>query len=58
MQTTVQQKIRRMITRLKHGTVLFASSFPQFDVEYVTKFIFLETLQKRFRKLPQRVTAE
>ena len=51
MQTTVQQKIRRMITRLKYGTVLFASSFPQFDVEYVTKFIFLETLQKRFRKV-------
>ncbi|MBR5788358.1 MAG: hypothetical protein IKY35_06725 [Muribaculaceae bacterium] len=39
MQTTVQQKIRRMITRLKYGTVLFASSFPQFDVEYVTKLL-------------------
>ena len=39
MKTTVQQKIRRMITRLKYGTVLFASSFPQFDVEYVTKLL-------------------
>ena len=39
MQTTVQHKIRRMITRVKYGTVLFASSFPQFDVEYVTKLL-------------------
>lgn len=39
MKTTVQQKIRRMITRLKYDTVLFASSFPQFDVEYVTKLL-------------------
>ena len=39
MQNTVGYKIRRMITRAKYGTVLFVSSFPQFDVEYVTKLL-------------------
>ena len=36
---TVEHKVRRMITRVKYGTVLFASSFHQFDVEYVTKLL-------------------
>ena len=39
MQNFVVHKIRRMITQVKYGTVLFASSFPQFDVEYVTKLL-------------------
>ncbi len=39
MQNSVGHKVRRMITRVKYGTVLFASSFPQFDVEYVTKLL-------------------
>ena len=39
MQNSVEHKIRRMITRAKYSTVLFTSSFPQFDVEYVTKLL-------------------
>lgn len=39
MQDSVEHKVRRMITRVKYGTVLFVSSFPRFDVEYVTKLL-------------------
>lgn len=39
MQNSVEHKIRRMITRAKYGTVLFVSSFPHFNVEYVTKLL-------------------
>lgn len=39
MQISVKNNIRRMITRVRYGTVLFVSSFPQFDVEYVTKLL-------------------
>ena len=39
MQESVEQKVRRIITRAKYGTVLFVSSFPKFDVEYVTKLL-------------------
>lgn len=39
MQNSVGYRIRRIITRAKYGTVLFVSSFPQFDVEYVTKLL-------------------
>lgn len=39
MQNSVEHKIRRVITRGKYGTVLFASSFPRFDGEYVTKLL-------------------
>ena len=39
MQNTVEYKVRRTLTRVKYGTVLFTSSFPQFDLEYVTKLL-------------------
>lgn len=39
MQESVEHMVRRAITRVKYGTVLFNSSFPQFDVEYVTKLL-------------------
>ena len=39
MENTVEHTIRRMITRAKYGAVLFTSSFPQFNVEYVTKLL-------------------
>lgn len=39
MDNTVAQKIRTRITRSKFGEVFFASSFSQYDVEYVTKLL-------------------
>ena len=39
MKNSVEQKVRRILTRAKFGTVMFVSSFPQFDVEYVTKLL-------------------
>ena len=39
MQNTVEQRIRARITYARYGAVFFVSSFPQFDVEYVTKLL-------------------
>lgn len=39
MQETVEYKIRVKITHARYGVVFFVSSFPQFDVEYVTKLL-------------------
>lgn len=39
MQNAVIEKIRYKITRAKFGEVFFASSFPKYDVEYVTKLL-------------------
>ena len=39
MQDTVEQKIRAKITYAKYGEVFFVSSFPRFNVEYVTKLL-------------------
>ena len=39
MQNTVEQKIRAKIAYARYGAVFFVSSFPQFDVEYVTKLL-------------------
>lgn len=39
MQNTVEHKIREKITYAKYDRVFFVSSFPQFDVEYVTKLL-------------------
>lgn len=39
MKNTVEQKIREKIKRGKYGEVFFVSSFPQFDVEYVTRLL-------------------
>jgi hypothetical protein len=39
MQRTVEQRVRAKITHAKYGEVFFVSSFPQFDVEYVTKLL-------------------
>lgn len=39
MQKTVIEKIRSIITHCKFGEVFFVSSFPQYDVEYVTKLL-------------------
>ena len=39
MQTSVVEKIKRKIIHCKFGEVFFVSSFPQYDVEYVTKLL-------------------
>ncbi len=39
MQDSVTNKIRRKIARSRFGEVFFVSSFPQYDVEYVTKLL-------------------
>lgn len=39
MQKTVEQRIRAKISYAKYGEVFFVSSFPLFDVEYVTKLL-------------------
>ena len=39
MEDTVIYKIRNKITRAKFGEVFFVSSFPKYDVEYVTKLL-------------------
>ncbi|MBO8445251.1 MAG: hypothetical protein IAC23_06120 [Bacteroidetes bacterium] len=41
MQKTIEQRIRAKITYTEYGEVFFVSSFPQFDVEYVTKLLAL-----------------
>ena len=39
MQISVVEKIKRKIIHCKFGEVFFVSSFPQYDVEYVTKLL-------------------
>lgn len=39
MQSAVVDKIRNKITHGKFGSVYFVSSFPKYDVEYVTKLL-------------------
>ena len=39
MENAVVQQIRKRITRSKFGEIFFVSSFPQYDVEYVTKLL-------------------
>lgn len=39
MQNTVEYKIRSKIAYARYGTVFFVSTFPQFNVEYVTKLL-------------------
>lgn len=39
MEKAVVQQIRNKISRSKYGEVFFVSSFPQYDVEYVTKLL-------------------
>ena len=39
MENAVVQQIRKKITRSKFGEIFFLSSFPQYDVEYVTKLL-------------------
>ena len=39
MENAVIQQIRKKITRSKFGEIFFVSSFPQYDVEYVTKLL-------------------
>lgn len=41
MQNTVEHNVRTKISHSKYGCVFFVSSFPQFDVEYVTKLLAL-----------------
>lgn len=38
MENAVVQQIKKKVTRSKYGEIFFVSSFPQYDVEYVTKF--------------------
>lgn len=39
MQRTVEHQVKTKITYARYGEVFFVSSFPQFDVEYVTKLL-------------------
>ena len=39
MQKTVVEEIRSIIMHCKFGAVFFVSSFPEYDVEYVTKLL-------------------
>lgn len=39
MENAVVQQIRKRITRSKFGEIFFVSSFPKYDVEYVTKLL-------------------
>ena len=39
MENAVIQQIRKRITHSKFGEVFFVTSFPQYDVEYVTKLL-------------------
>ena len=39
MENAVVQQIRKRITRSKFGEIFFVSSFPQYDVGYVTKLL-------------------
>ena len=39
MQEAVVKKIKSKILHSKFGDVFFVSSFPQYDVEYVTKLM-------------------
>lgn len=39
MKEVVYQKIREQITRSKYGEVFMVSSFPKYNVEYVTKLL-------------------
>lgn len=39
MENAIVQKIRKRITRSKFGDIFFVSSFPKYDVEYVTKLL-------------------
>ena len=39
MQEAVVNKIKSKIAHCKFGEVFFVSSFPQYDVEYVTKLL-------------------
>lgn len=41
MQRTVEHQVKAKITYARYGEVFFVSSFPQFDVEYVTKLLSL-----------------
>lgn len=39
MQRTVEHQVKAKLTYARYGEVFFVSSFPQFDVEYVTKLL-------------------
>ena len=41
MQNAIVDKIRNKIVRARFGEVFFVSSFPKYDVEYVTKLLSL-----------------
>lgn len=39
MQNTVEHKIKSNLVRARYGAVFFVSTFPQYNVEYVTKLL-------------------
>ena len=39
MQNTVEHKIKSKLIRARYGAVFFVSTFPQYNVEYVTKLL-------------------
>ena len=46
MQDAVVNKIKSKIAHGKFGEVYFVSSFPQYDVEYVTKLLAISLRRK------------
>lgn len=64
MENAVVQQIRKRITRSKFGEIFFVSSFPKYDVEYVTKLLaifekesFIYGQPLAFSELMEKVTS-
>lgn len=55
MDYSVVQQIRRKITRGKFGEIFFVSSFPQYDVEYVTKLLAIFEKEKLITRIAKGV---
>ena len=51
MENAVVQQIRKRITRSKFGEIFFVTSFPQYDVEYVTKLLAIFDVMKAIRNM-------
>lgn len=55
MQDTVIQRIRKRISHCKYGTVFFASSFTEFDEEYVAKLLSRFEYEKLITRISKGV---
>ena len=55
MENAVVQQIRKRITRSKFGEIFFVSSFPKYDVEYVTKLLAIFEKEGLITRVPSAV---